>query len=287
MRISAFVIAFILSMAGLPTAQEFAEYVNTRDGFKIDFPGQPMVTDITWKLQQSYMLPGRVYAVDKGREHYAVTVVDYGGIEKMAIARANTCVSGDRPLCRGTDVSGPGVWKHDVREAVLFATLKFLQRDNAKVSDLTWSQHDLVEGNELQLTNTADQSRTYAHRVARNEAVHRRGDGAEGSPPATLFQTSMGWVDKNGKGIRYQDMYIGAVHSMRVYPVPAVAGAPAPAARSKRNQRASHASGLNAALGASRLKCVLCTNGSRRFSESVISATTVNHTSPFGAVMRW
>jgi len=231
MRISAFVIAFILSVSGLATAQEFAEYVNTRDGFKIDFPGQPMVSDITWKSQQNYMLPGRVYSVDKGKEHYAVTVVDYGGIEKMAIARANTCVSGDRPLCRGTDVSGPGVWKHDVREAVLFATLKFLQRDNAKVSDLTWSQHDLVEGNELQLTNTADQSRTYAY-IALHEMKLFIVEATvpKNSPPATLFQTSMGWVDKNGKGIRYQDMYIGAVHSMRVYPVPAVAGAPATAA---------------------------------------------------------
>jgi hypothetical protein len=118
-----------------------------------------------------------------------------------------------------------------VREAVLFATLKFLQRDNAKVSDLTWSQRDLVEGNELQLTNTADQSRTYAY-IALHEMKLFIVEATvpKGSPPATLFQTSMGWVDKNGKGIRYQDMYIGAVHSMRVYPVPAVAGAPATAA---------------------------------------------------------
>ena len=154
---------FALSLVGLAEAQEFEEYVNTRDGFKIAFPGQPMVRDITWVSQQNYRLPGRVYSVDKGREHYAVTVVDYRGVETLAIARAEACAPGDRPLCRGTDVSGPGVWKHDVREAVLFATLKFIQRPNTTVSDLTWSQHDLVEGNELQLTNTADGSRTYAY----------------------------------------------------------------------------------------------------------------------------
>jgi hypothetical protein len=229
-----FALVFILSVSGLVSAQEFEEYVNTRDGFKIDFPGQPAASDITWASQQSYKLPGRVYTVDKGREHYSVTVVDYSGVEQMAIARATTCVSGDRPLCRGTDVSGPGVWKHDVREAVLFATLKFLQRENVKISDLTWSQHDLVEGNELQLTNTADGSRTYAYIAMHDMKLFIvEATVPKNAPPATLFQTSMGWVDKNGKGIRYQDIYIGAAHSMHVYPVPAVVGA-APAAAAAR-----------------------------------------------------
>lgn len=235
MRTITFALALILSFSGIAAAQEFEEYVNTRDGFKIDFPGKPAVGDITWKSQQNYELPAHVYTVEKGREHYSVTVADYGGIEKMAIARVANCPTGARALCRGTDVSGPGVWKHDLREAVLFATLKLLQRDNMKVSDLTWSQHDLVEGNELQLTNTSDGSRTYAY-IALHEMKLFIVEATvpKGSPPATLFQTSMGWVDKNGKGIRYQDMYIGAVHSMRVYPVPATGGgAPATAAAAR------------------------------------------------------
>jgi hypothetical protein len=47
----------------------------------------------------------------------------------------------------------------------------------------------------------------------------------KGSPPATLFQTSLGWVDKDGKGIRYQTVYSNEFHGMRVYPVPPLAGA--------------------------------------------------------------
>jgi len=225
MRMTMLVLAVVVLIGAAGAAQEFEEYVNTQDGFKIDFPGKPTVSTITWTSQQSYMLPGRVYSVDKGGEHYSVTVIDYNGVEKMAIERAAKCAPGDRPLCRGTDVAGPGVWKHDVREAVLFATLQFLKRDNTKVSDLTWAQHDLVEGNELQLTNTADGSRTYAY-----IAMHQlklfivEAKVPRSAPPATLFQTSMGWVDKNGKGIRYQDIYIGATHGMHVYPVPSVAG---------------------------------------------------------------
>ena len=40
------------------------------------------------------------------------------------------------------------------------------------------------------------------------------------SPPATLFQTSFTWVDKDGKGIRYRTMYNNEFHGMRQYPVP-------------------------------------------------------------------
>ena len=224
MRTTTFVLAFILPVSGLAAAQELTEYQNTRDGFKITFPSQPAVTETTWKSQQGYMLPERVYSVDRGREHYSVTVVDYGGVEQIAIAAVKACPAG-APLCRGTDLSGPGLWKHDVRGAELFATLKLLQRD-AKVTDLTWSQHDLVEGNELQLVNNADQSRTYAY-VAMHEMKLYIVEATvpKGYPPATLFQTSMGWVDKDGNGIRYQTMYNNEFHGLRQYPVPPHAGA--------------------------------------------------------------
>ena len=88
-------------------------------------------------------------------------------------------------------------WTHDVREAVLFASLRLLQRDNMKVSDLTWSQHDLVEGHELQLTNTVTGARTYAY-IALHEMKLFIVEATvpKGAPPATLFQTSMGWVTK-------------------------------------------------------------------------------------------
>ena len=68
MRITTLVLTFILASSGLTGAQEYAEYVNVQDGFKIDFPGQPAVRDITWTTQQDYKVPARVYTVDKGDE---------------------------------------------------------------------------------------------------------------------------------------------------------------------------------------------------------------------------
>jgi hypothetical protein len=220
MRTTAIVLAALLSTSVLAAAQEADEYVNTKDGFKIYFPAQPTLKDITWISQQDFKLPGRVYSVDKGKEHYSVTVVDYSGIEQMGIERVKTCPAG-APLCKGTALSGPGLWKHDVREAQEYATFKLIQRDNVKVSDLTWSQHDMVEGDELQLTNTVDGSRTYAY-VAMHEMKLYIAEATvpKGYPPATLFQTSMSWVDKDGKGIRYETMYNNEFHGLRQYPVP-------------------------------------------------------------------
>ena len=223
MRTTASVLALTLAMTGLATAQELSDYISIKDGFKITFPAEPKVSETTWTSQQSFVLPARVYSLDKGKERYSVTVVDYSGIEKMGIDKVKGCPVG-APLCRGTDISGPGLWKHDVREAIQYATFKLLQRD-AKLTDLTWSQHDLVEGNDIQLVNNADQSRTYAV-VAMHEMKLYIVEATvpKGYPPATMFQTSLGWVDKNGKPIRYQTVYSNEFHGMRQYPVPPVVG---------------------------------------------------------------
>jgi hypothetical protein len=46
----------------------------------------------------------------------------------------------------------------------------------------------------------------------------------KGYPPPGLFQQSMGWVDKDGNGIRYQTIYSNLFHGMRQYPPPPKAG---------------------------------------------------------------
>ena len=133
-----------LSLTVPAAAQEWIEYQNNQEGFKVNFPGQPKVTDTTWKSEFGYTLPARVYSTERGREKYPVTVVDYNAIEPQGIARRKACPPGAEP-CIGSDLSGPGYWKHDVRGALIFATSKFLQR-NAKVTHYHWNHQDLVEG---------------------------------------------------------------------------------------------------------------------------------------------
>jgi hypothetical protein len=226
MRTTALVFGLALSMSGTAVAQEWDQYVSKQDGFQVDFPGQPKVTETTWKSQLDYILPARVYSVENGREHYTITVVDYTGLEQQGIERSRTCPPGNAQ-CRSNapPVIGPGYWKQDERGAIVYATFKLLQRD-AKVTSLAWEWQDMVEGHFIQLTNNADQSRTFAWVAMRENKLYiQEGTVPKGYPQPGLFQQSWGWVDKNGNGIRYQEIiYSNAYHGMGVYPVPPTAG---------------------------------------------------------------
>jgi hypothetical protein len=237
MRITMLVLTLILGLSGPAAAQEWQEYVNTQDGFKVNFPGQPTISGTTWKSQLGYVLPARVYSADRGREHYSMTVVDYTDLEQQGIERSKTCPPGNAQ-CRANagPVIGPGYWKQDERGAIVYATFKLLQRD-AKLTSLAWEWQDMVEGHLIQLTNNSDQSRTFAYvAMHENKLYILEGTVPKGYPEPGLFQQSLGWVDKDGNGIRYQNIYSNSYHGMGVYPPPPRvgprgAGTPAPAQR--------------------------------------------------------
>ena len=110
-----------------------------------------------------YALPARVFSVDRGREHYSVTVADYRGIEQQGIARSKTCVPGAETCFGGqTRIVGSGYWKSDVHGAITYASFKLLQRD-AKPTGMTWNWTEQVEGTLLQFTTTPI-SRARRHR---------------------------------------------------------------------------------------------------------------------------
>ena len=127
MRVAAIFVSVMLLVAGTAAAQEWEEFVSKEDGFKVDFPGKPTVTDMTWKSQLDYILPGKVYSVDKGKERYSMTVVDYRPIEQQGIERAKTCEEGNQQCRQNAGIMGPGYWKHDERGAVMYGTFKMIQ----------------------------------------------------------------------------------------------------------------------------------------------------------------
>jgi hypothetical protein len=95
-----------------------------------------------------------------------------------------------------------------------------MQRD-AKVTHYMWNFIDLVEGHQLQLTNTRDKSRTFAAiYMHANRLYIMEGTVPEGDPEPGLFQQSLGFVDRDGNGIRYRDYYDND------YPPPPLAGRP-------------------------------------------------------------
>ena len=80
-------------------------------------------------------------------------------------------------------------------------------KDAAKVTHFVYTQADRVEGHELHLAN-ADGSFTFAAvYMHENRLYILDATVPKGSPPPLLFQQSMRFLDKDGKGIRYDTPY--------------------------------------------------------------------------------
>jgi hypothetical protein len=221
MRVLAAILAVVLLAPGLASAQDWEPYVSRQDGFTINFPGKPQVTEMTWQSQLNYKLPARVYRAARGQERYSVTVVDYSPLEQQGIERWKACPPGNSQCRDGGATIGPGYWKQDERGALVYAVSKYL-RPPYQVTYYAWDWQDMVEGTSLQL-NSTDGRRTHVY-----VAMHERklylleGSVPEGFPEPGLFQQSLGWLDKDGNRIRYTEtVYSNSYHGLGVYPKPA------------------------------------------------------------------
>ena len=182
-------------------AQDWMEFSSPTDFFSVNFPGEPQVKDITYTSEYGLTLPGRVYSVAQGTNRYSVTVVDYSNAEKLHVERAAKCkaAGGDGDSC-----GSPG--RADVRGAIVYAAWAFIKRD-AEMTHFANYNADLVEGLRLQLLN-ADRSRTYAVIHMHEYRLYiLEGTVAAGLPPPALFQQSLGFLDKEGRRIRYETTY--------------------------------------------------------------------------------
>ena len=214
-----FAISMVVCLTAPAAAQEWTEYRNVKEGFHILFPGQPTIRETTWKSQAGFVLPERVYAVDKGTERYSVRVIDYTNVEQMGLERAKKCPAGAEPCLGNTDLAGIGYWRHDVRGAETYALLSYLG-NGAQITDMFWNQLSRVSGVMFQLTNK-DQSRTFAY-IAMHEMRLYIAESTvpRGNPEPAIFTQSIGWLDKDGRSIRYLHMYYNEVHGLREAPVP-------------------------------------------------------------------
>jgi hypothetical protein len=211
----------ILLSAAQASAQEWAEFVSRDDGFKVNFPVQPKIAQTTYTSEYGADLPARVYSVTLGAERYSMTVVDYRPIEAILTEKAKKCPPFADERCTGLGAGaavGFGYWKTDIRGALVWASWQFMQRD-VKVTHYMWNFIDLVEGHQLQLTSNVDRSRTFVAIYMRDNRLYLlEGTVPAGDPEPGLFQQSLGFVDKDGNGVRYSDYYDND------YPPPPLAG---------------------------------------------------------------
>ena len=170
-------VAFVLLVSEPSFAQEWIEYTSRADFFTVNFPGEPVVRDVTWARESSGTLPGRVHSIENGPNHYSVTVVDYADV-------------GD----------------NEVRGTLDYAVWTLLQRDT-KVTHYAYYYAERVQGRRVQLTN-ADRSRTFAAiHLHENRLYVFEATVAPGAAPPALFQQSVGFVDAEGFRVRYETIY--------------------------------------------------------------------------------
>jgi len=200
--------ALLLAMSGSAFAQEdYTEFASKEERFTVTFPGKPTISETTWTSEYGAVLPSRVYSVAGIGGRHTLTVVDYRPVERILLEKAKTCPPGAE-TCQGVGDTGVGYWKNDVRGAVTYAIGKMLVERDVKVTHLMWNFMELVVGTEVQLTNDKDQSRTFASAYMHdNRLVIAESTVPKGFPPPTVLQQSLGWLDENGRGIRYQYPY--------------------------------------------------------------------------------
>ena len=183
--------------AGTLLAQDWVNYQNTTDFFSINFPApaEPEMREITWPSEYGAVFPGRVYTMEDGPATYSVTVIDYTDSEQIHLARTNS-TEADSPLSYH-------YWRIDMIASVAYAATQFRRRGGEVTYD-AWHHVDRVAGHQLNITN-ADESRSFVGIYLHDARLYIvEANVPKGYPPQGQFQQSLGFIDEEGRNIRYQ-----------------------------------------------------------------------------------
>ena len=216
------VIAVLLCLPVVGSAQEWTEFASPEDKFSIVFPGKPTVRTITWPSEYGAVFPGRVYTVQQGPNRYSVTVIDYRNAEAI-----------HSKIDKAPSFDDPRYWQMDILASIQYAATKLYRtKPGAKVTYDAWHYIDLIEGHQLQLTN-ADNTKTYVSIYLHENRLYIVDATVPANAPAQgIFQQNLGFQDEKGGRVRYNDIY-----SNRVPPItirrnqPGAAGGNAPGGR--------------------------------------------------------
>ena len=196
-RIQLVIVALMLCLPVLASAQEWTEFKSIEDRFSIPFPGKPTVQTITWPSEYGAVFPGRVYTVQQGASRYSVTVIDY--TDAVAIHAKIP-----KPPSFQQDIYA----QIDVQASIQYAAYKLYRfKPGSKVTYDAWHYINLIEGHQLQLTN-ADGTKTYvAIYLHENRLYIADATVPANSPAQGIFQQNLDMLDEKGAGVRYNEIY--------------------------------------------------------------------------------
>ncbi len=187
MRHSALVSLFLIFL--VPTAghtQAWQEFVTIEDRFRVYFPDQPMVEEITYMIEDDVTIPARRWSVQLADEYYAVTTVDFA----------------DHYAAHDTIVQGS--------MAHAATNLRRIARLTEDITHDSYARYDRIPSHLLHI-NKPDGDRLYALIVLhQDETLDARrlyiieAHVHEGAPPPGLYQQSFEVFDATGQALRYE-----------------------------------------------------------------------------------
>ena len=188
--------ASALSVPWPSFAQDWAEYVNMQDRFRMFGPGVPEIQEITYPSEYGAVFPARVYTYEDGPNHYSLTVVDYTDAQRIHSERTNKTSAND----------GVVYWSIDVLGSIAYAAWNIRRRGGDVTYD-AFHYIQRVQGHQLQITN-GDQSRTYAGIYLHEMRLYIvEATVPEGAFPPTIFQQSLELLDEQGNTFNYQYLH--------------------------------------------------------------------------------
>ena len=175
MRLMRLISAGLILFVSAPAfAQEWIEYVDRKEHFQINFPGQPAVKEIEYKTEGGDMVPAKVYTAKEGPATYTITVVNYKDAEQG-----------------------------DYRGSTAWAAWNFRKRGGEVTYD-AYAVTDRIAGHELQITNK-DGSRSYIGIFPNARRLYVMEASAPANyPPPSDFPQTLSVLDDKGLRIRYE-----------------------------------------------------------------------------------
>ena len=184
----------VILIAQPVAAQGWFEFRSVEDRYSVNFPAEPIVEDFIYASEFDARYPARTHTVEQGATRYIVTTVDFREARRIHEEMEKTEAA-----------SGANAWLNDQRASVAKAAREFRQRGGEVTYD-AWSHIDLVEGHQMQITNT-DQTRTfigiYLHGHAQRLHI-LEATVAPGSPPPGQFQQSLRFLNEDGERVRHR-----------------------------------------------------------------------------------
>jgi len=202
---AALLISFQMTSA---QAQEWSQYFALEDSFSIEIPGEPTVRDTTYETEFGIMLPARVYTAEDDFGTYSITAVDWSEASALHEARYEACMASTSDLRDGEnpDICNRNRARNEIGGAMLHAASDFVKR-GSDVTYLGQMDSEEIEGVRIHLINE-DGSRTYgATHWHENRLYIIDATAPQGAPPPNAFPVSIGFIDEEGRRVRYEERY--------------------------------------------------------------------------------